>query len=202
VQAVLYRRPVQRWLLEFQRGQEKYNRRAKTTFAIRRALDGRGIGRITPTGVITEFPVPTLGSVVGVITAGPDGNLWFLETIAIIGRARVKASIVPQTLAATAHPFMRALSSNSGGEHDRAALENIFASVFNRSERRPITQLKGSSGLFEICVGKVVQMEAIASGAVEEGTLNQFDRLCSWVDSIGRRLLLVPQSRLWPDDRR
>jgi hypothetical protein len=59
---------------------------------------------------------------------------------------------------------MRALPGNSGGEHDRAALENIFACVFNRSERRPITQLKGSSGLFEICVGKVVQVEAIACG--------------------------------------
>ena len=59
---------------------------------------------------------------------------------------------------------MRALPGNSGGEHDRAALENIFASVFNRSESRPITQLKGFSRLFEIGVGEVVQMEAIASG--------------------------------------
>ncbi len=43
------------------------------------------IGRITPTGSITEFPLPTScgGSISGCdprsITAGPDGNLWFTE---------------------------------------------------------------------------------------------------------------------------
>jgi len=34
-----------------------------------------GIGRITPTGVVTEFAVPADEG----ITAGPDGNLWFTE---------------------------------------------------------------------------------------------------------------------------
>lgn len=45
------------------------------------------IGRVTPTGVITRFPTPTVdacrvfgtASVCG-ITVGPDGNLWFTET--------------------------------------------------------------------------------------------------------------------------
>jgi len=59
---------------------------------------------------------------------------------------------------------MWALPGNSGGEHDRAALANITASVFNGSQYSPITQVKGASGLLEICGGKVVQMEAIASG--------------------------------------
>jgi streptogramin lyase len=36
------------------------------------------IGRITPAGVITEFPTPA-GSYPANITAGPDGNLWFLQ---------------------------------------------------------------------------------------------------------------------------
>jgi hypothetical protein len=58
---------------------------------------------------------------------------------------------------------MRALPGNSGGEHDRAALANILASVLNRSQRSPIAQLKGSSGIFEVCGGKVVQIETIAS---------------------------------------
>ena len=30
-------------------------------------------------GAITEFPVPTAGSIPGGITSGPDGNLWFTE---------------------------------------------------------------------------------------------------------------------------
>jgi virginiamycin B lyase len=44
------------------------------------------IGRITTTGVITEFPLPTAGQPNG-ITAGPDGALWFAEwAAAAIGR--------------------------------------------------------------------------------------------------------------------
>jgi streptogramin lyase len=35
------------------------------------------VGRITPTGEITEFPLPY--TIPGDIAAGPDGNLWFTE---------------------------------------------------------------------------------------------------------------------------
>src|SRR5260370_24884826 len=38
------------------------------------------IGRITPSGAITEFPVSG-GRPFG-ITTGPDGNLWFTEDVA------------------------------------------------------------------------------------------------------------------------
>ncbi len=38
------------------------------------------IGRITPTGIITQFPLPTAFTTLGGIAAGPDGNLWFTET--------------------------------------------------------------------------------------------------------------------------
>jgi len=37
------------------------------------------IGRITPAGVVTTFPVPTTGSGAAEITVGPDRNLWFTE---------------------------------------------------------------------------------------------------------------------------
>ncbi|HEX9149352.1 MAG TPA: hypothetical protein VF958_09350, partial [Thermoanaerobaculia bacterium] len=40
------------------------------------------IGRITPAGVITEFPIPTPESQPIDIAAGPDGNLWFTESYA------------------------------------------------------------------------------------------------------------------------
>jgi streptogramin lyase len=51
--------------------------------AIRAASAGL-IGRITPSGTITEFRIPAtmsypFGSVPQDITAGPDGNLWFTE---------------------------------------------------------------------------------------------------------------------------
>ena len=41
--------------------------------------NGGAIGRITVTGVITEFRVPNPNSRPFGITAGPDGNLWFTE---------------------------------------------------------------------------------------------------------------------------
>jgi streptogramin lyase len=40
---------------------------------------GNKIGRITPTGTITEFPIPTKGAGSVGIALGPDGNLWFTE---------------------------------------------------------------------------------------------------------------------------
>jgi streptogramin lyase len=37
------------------------------------------IGRMTPAGNLTEFPIPTANSAPRGIVAGPDGNLWFVE---------------------------------------------------------------------------------------------------------------------------
>src|SRR5688572_7121457 len=37
------------------------------------------IGRITPAGVVTEFPIPTAESLPQSIALGVDGNLWFTE---------------------------------------------------------------------------------------------------------------------------
>src|SRR5437870_5446867 len=37
------------------------------------------IGRITPTGTTTEFPIPTPNSLPVDAVAGPDGNIWFVE---------------------------------------------------------------------------------------------------------------------------
>src|SRR2546423_404168 len=40
------------------------------------------VGKITTTGVISEYPIPTAGSNPVDIAAGPDGSLWFTEYIA------------------------------------------------------------------------------------------------------------------------
>jgi streptogramin lyase len=37
------------------------------------------VGRITPNGDVTEFPIPTANAAAQMITSGPDGNLWFTE---------------------------------------------------------------------------------------------------------------------------
>ena len=62
--------------------------RAAGTAGITRGPDGNiwfgegsvaKLGRITPQGDITEFPVPNNPEG---ITTGPDGNLWFTEPTA------------------------------------------------------------------------------------------------------------------------
>jgi streptogramin lyase len=46
-----------------------------------------GIGRITPSGSVSQFSLPKAGSHPGALTVGPDGNLWFpVNTPATIGR--------------------------------------------------------------------------------------------------------------------
>src|SRR6266496_6023730 len=45
---------------------------------------GNQIGRITTSGTITEFPLPT-GIAPYEITTGEDGNVWFTETNDQIG---------------------------------------------------------------------------------------------------------------------
>jgi hypothetical protein len=60
------------------------------------------IGRITTTGVLTEFPVPTSNSAPTGIALGSDGNLWFTEVGANkIGRITT-AGVLPNS------PFRRA----------------------------------------------------------------------------------------------
>jgi len=41
---------------------------------------GNGVGKITPTGVVTTYPLLTADANPTGITAGPDGNLWLLES--------------------------------------------------------------------------------------------------------------------------
>jgi streptogramin lyase len=41
--------------------------------------DGDQLGRVTPAGVITEFPLPANTTPLGIVR-GPDGNLWFTES--------------------------------------------------------------------------------------------------------------------------
>jgi virginiamycin B lyase len=47
------------------------------------------IGRMTTSGAITDYPVPTTSSQLGDILAGPDAAMWFTETKSNrVGRAR------------------------------------------------------------------------------------------------------------------
>ena len=43
---------------------------------------GNKIGRMTPSGTVTEFAMPTGDAEPNEITGGPDGNVWFTEIMA------------------------------------------------------------------------------------------------------------------------
>ena len=71
------------------------------------------IGRITPSGAITEFSLGSLSSPIG-ITTGPDGNLWFTEQSGNrIGRITTSGSIVEFSIpTADSQPFVITLGSD------------------------------------------------------------------------------------------
>jgi streptogramin lyase len=54
---------------------------------------GDRVGRISPSGVLAEFPLRNAGSFARGITAGPDGALWFTELPGRIGRVTTSGSI-------------------------------------------------------------------------------------------------------------
>lgn len=51
------------------------------------------IGRMTPAGALTRFPIPTANSSPIDITTGPDGNLWFTEFSGRVGRITTSGQI-------------------------------------------------------------------------------------------------------------
>ncbi len=58
------------------------------------------IGKITPDGTITTYPIPTLGAQALFIANGPDGNLWFTEQV-----GQNVGKIDPNTGNITEYPF-------------------------------------------------------------------------------------------------
>ncbi len=115
------------------------------------------IGRITPSGVVTEFSVPTPNSSPNDITAGPDGNLWFGESASAGNKV---ARITPDGTI-TEYPLPNANSSprqiTTGTDGNVWFLEN-FGSRIGRvttgvspDDRRPTLGGSGQAGLPLVC---------------------------------------------------
>jgi streptogramin lyase len=63
------------------------------------------IGRITPKGVITEFPMTTLSNNPDGLTAGPGGVLWFTDYSAkTIGKVTTSGQITEFSLSLAGNP--------------------------------------------------------------------------------------------------
>ena len=91
------------------------------------------IGRITTTGTLPEFPVPTASSDPDGITAGPDGALWFTETAANkIGRMTTDGTFTEIAIP-TAKSFPQGITTGPDG-----ALWFTEVNGIDGASRRPI----------------------------------------------------------------
>jgi streptogramin lyase len=76
------------------------------------------IGRMTPAGIITEFPIPggQAGSPRGIV-AGPDGNLWFIEAgrMTAIGKITPSGAITEYRFGAMGELYLSAIVAGPDG---------------------------------------------------------------------------------------
>jgi streptogramin lyase len=77
-------------------------------------LEANKVGRITPSGAITEFPIPTTGASLSGIVAGPDGNLWFAESGDKISRITTAGAITEFSIPDT-NVFPTGMAAGSDG---------------------------------------------------------------------------------------
>jgi len=73
----------------------------------------RHIGRITPAGHVTAFPVPRVAGPPSAITRGPDGNLWFTAARGI-GRITVSGHVTFFRLPRDTQPGAFIISGSDG----------------------------------------------------------------------------------------
>jgi streptogramin lyase len=110
----------------------------------------RKIGRITPTGTITEFPL-TKGSSPGSITTGPDGNVWFTEYLNG-GFSSSIARITP-TGSISEFPLPASNSSNGiGGVQASIALGHDGALWFTDSRNNSIGRITPTGTISEFAL--------------------------------------------------
>jgi streptogramin lyase len=100
-------------------------------------LCASSIGRITPQGIVSHFPLGFTLFGLGGITAGPDGNLWFMESNFTGGIGRITPGgvithfgngIAPSTRSAgiTVGPDGRLWFTESAGRIGRIALDGVI----------------------------------------------------------------------------
>jgi hypothetical protein len=107
------------------------------------------IGRITTSGVVSEFPLPTSGSGPADIAAGPDGALWFTEEgVHKIGRITTSGAITEYPISA-----LSAVGVPSGIAAGSDAQCGLPLTPVSRGSRPPVRSLDISSPFHWSAVG-------------------------------------------------
>lgn len=95
---------------------------------------GNKIGRITTSGAITEFTLPTAGSGPAIITVGPDGALWFTEATANkIGRLTLPPTPPNPSQPVAPPPTTQAVFTASTGSMPTAAVSVSSSGTFGNA---------------------------------------------------------------------
>jgi streptogramin lyase len=96
---------------------------------------GNKIGRITTSGTISEYAVPTSGSSPEGIAAGPDGALWFTEGVSSkIGKVTPSGSFTEYAVPTSgSSPFgITAGPDGASGSRSPMALESAASRLLER----------------------------------------------------------------------
>jgi len=107
-------------------------------------IEGNKIGRITPQGQITEFPIPTFDSFPDGITTGPDGALWFTENTGNkIGRITTSGVITEFPIPT---PNARAIGIRTGLDGNLWFTEQLGQSIGRITPQGKITEFPLPNG--------------------------------------------------------
>lgn len=102
------------------------------------------IGRITPTGGVMEFPIPTAESAPLEIAVGPDGALWFTQNAAErVARITPEGRITEFAVTNLSSPYAIArsgdalwISQHTGGALNRVSAEGAITAEVKISNTR------------------------------------------------------------------
>jgi virginiamycin B lyase len=130
-------------------------------------FEGGQIGRITPSGTVQEFPIPTANSQPQAIASGPDGALWFTEAQANkIGRITT-SGIVSEYNVPTASAGLRGIAA--GPDH---ALWFTETSTTKIGRLDPALAVPGTSkGVTEYATGITASSDPFYIAAGPDGNM-------------------------------
>ena len=109
--------------------------------------NGNNIFRITPAGVVTEFPIPTANCGATSICVGPDNNLWFCENASgKIGRCTTAGVITEFAVGPTTFP-----QSICAGPDGKLWFTEQSANKIGRITTAGVIDAEFSTGLTAAC---------------------------------------------------
>jgi virginiamycin B lyase len=115
---------------------------------------GNAIGRITTTGTITHYSIPTANSIPDGITAGSDGALWFTECLGNkIGRITTSGAVTEYSIPTSASSPNTIATGADGALWFTECRGNKIGRITTTGTMTEYTVPTGASSLYDITRG-------------------------------------------------